>query len=47
VKCYPHDSKALLVENKLNVKCRHEHSSVPVHEIIFSAVDKPKLLSQV
>ncbi|KAK2404449.1 ACT protein tyrosine kinase family protein [Trifolium repens] len=25
---------------------RHEHSSVPVHEIIFSAVDKPKLLSQ-
>jgi hypothetical protein len=26
---------------------RHEHSSVPVHEIIFSAVDKPKLLSQV
>ncbi|KAH1191248.1 Serine/threonine-protein kinase STY17 [Glycine max] len=25
---------------------RHEHSSVPVHEIIFSTVDKPKLLSQ-
>ncbi|GAU42700.1 hypothetical protein TSUD_43100 [Trifolium subterraneum] len=25
---------------------RHENSSVPVHEIIFSAVDKPKLLSQ-
>ncbi|KAL5139628.1 Serine/threonine-protein kinase STY46 [Glycine soja] len=25
---------------------RLEHSSVPVHEIIFSTVDKPKLLSQ-
>ncbi|XP_029126424.1 serine/threonine-protein kinase STY46 isoform X3 [Cajanus cajan] len=25
---------------------RNEHSSVPVHEIIFSSVDKPKLLSQ-
>ncbi|KAK7391274.1 hypothetical protein VNO78_19688 [Psophocarpus tetragonolobus] len=25
---------------------RQEHSSVPVHEIIFSTVDKPKLLSQ-
>ncbi|KAK7279851.1 hypothetical protein RJT34_24910 [Clitoria ternatea] len=25
---------------------RHEHSSVPLHEIIFSTVDKPKLLSQ-
>ncbi|XP_004496487.1 serine/threonine-protein kinase STY46-like isoform X2 [Cicer arietinum] len=25
---------------------RHEHSSVPVHEIIFSTIDKPKLLSQ-
>ncbi|KAL9317641.1 hypothetical protein ACSQ67_014158 [Phaseolus vulgaris] len=25
---------------------RHEHSSIRVHEIIFSTVDKPKLLSQ-
>ncbi|XP_054785995.1 serine/threonine-protein kinase STY17-like [Prosopis cineraria] len=26
---------------------RHEEVSVPVHEVIFSAIDKPKLLSQV
>ncbi|KAL2324617.1 hypothetical protein Fmac_023675 [Flemingia macrophylla] len=25
---------------------RNDHSSVPIHEIIFSSVDKPKLLSQ-
>jgi len=30
-----------------NLKYRHEHSSIRVHEIIFSTVDKPKLLSQV
>ncbi|XP_061341997.1 serine/threonine-protein kinase STY46-like [Gastrolobium bilobum] len=29
-----------------NFSQRHELSSVPVHEIIFSTVDKPKLLSQ-
>ncbi|XP_057423662.1 serine/threonine-protein kinase STY8-like isoform X2 [Lotus japonicus] len=29
-----------------NFSQSHEHSSVPVHEIIFSSVDRPKLLSQ-
>ncbi|KAF7812945.1 serine/threonine-protein kinase STY46-like isoform X1 [Senna tora] len=29
-----------------NYSLRHEQSSVPVHEVIFSTVDKPKLLSQ-
>jgi hypothetical protein len=29
------------------IQCRQELSHIPVHEVIFSTIDKPKLLSQV